>query len=111
MAIPTSVESISSVIQLAVAPVFLLTGIGSILNVLAARVARIIDRSRHVEAELGSEIYGTAEAHAAARTELKGLQARMAAANLSIACCTMAALFVCITIAILFVGELSPLKA
>lgn len=111
MAIPSSVESISGVIQLAVAPVFLLTGIGSILNVLTARVARIIDRSRFVEAELGGETYVTVEAHSNARGELKGLQARMAAANLAIACCTMAALFVCITIAILFIGELSPLKA
>lgn len=109
---PTSVESISSVIQLAVAPVFLLTGIGSILNVLTSRVARVVDRSRFVESELRlDDRFVTAEAQEEARRELKVLQARMAAANLAIACCTLSILFVCITIAILFIGELSPLKA
>src|SRR6267378_749815 len=43
---------ISHVIQLSVAPVFLLAGIGSILGVMANRLARVIDRSRTLEARL-----------------------------------------------------------
>ena len=43
------VSTIAHVIQLAIAPVFLLTGIGSLLSVMANRLARIIDRSRVVE--------------------------------------------------------------
>lgn len=43
------IGSIAHVIQLAIAPVFLLTGIGSLLAVMANRLARIIDRSRWLE--------------------------------------------------------------
>ena len=44
-----AISSIAQTIQLAIAPVFLLAGIGSILNVLAARLARVVDRSRVLE--------------------------------------------------------------
>jgi hypothetical protein len=39
-------SDISHVIQLAVAPVFLLAGIGAFINAFAARLGRIFDRSR-----------------------------------------------------------------
>ena len=45
-------EDISHVIQLAVAPVFLLAGIGAFANAFAGRLARIFDRSRLLEANL-----------------------------------------------------------
>lgn len=45
-----SVAAVAQVIQLAVAPVFLLTGVGATLGVLANRLARIIDRARAQEA-------------------------------------------------------------
>lgn len=41
-----AVSDISHVIQLAVAPVFLLAGIGSMLGVMANRLARVVDRAR-----------------------------------------------------------------
>ena len=37
---------ISAVIQMAVAPAFLLTGLGAILSVMANRLSRIVDRHR-----------------------------------------------------------------
>ena len=37
---------IASVIQMAVAPAFLLTGVGAILAVMTARLTRIVDRFR-----------------------------------------------------------------
>jgi Protein of unknown function (DUF2721) len=40
---------ISEAIKLATAPVFLLTGVGGILNVLGNRLARVIDRARRVQ--------------------------------------------------------------
>lgn len=43
------VTSLAQVIQLAVAPVFLLAGVGATLNVLASRIGRIIDRARAME--------------------------------------------------------------
>jgi len=49
MPIPVSdqtISDISHVIQLSVAPVFLLTSIGTILGVLSTRLARIVDRAR-----------------------------------------------------------------
>ncbi|MFZ4110078.1 MAG: DUF2721 domain-containing protein, partial [Polymorphobacter sp.] len=52
MPILLPVQSVAANIQLAVAPVFLLTGIGSILSVLAARIGRVVDRARKVEIEI-----------------------------------------------------------
>ena len=46
---PTSVTTVAQIIQLAVAPVFLLAGIGAFLNVCAGRLSRIVDRSRQIE--------------------------------------------------------------
>src|SRR6478609_2891429 len=43
-----AVNEIAHLISLAIAPVFLLAGIGSILNVLAARLARVVDRARRL---------------------------------------------------------------
>ena len=40
------IDQIAHVIQLSIAPVFLLTGVGTLLNVLSGRLARIIDRAR-----------------------------------------------------------------
>lgn len=106
MAFIAPIDSIAANIQLAVAPVFLLTGIGSILNVLAARIGRVVDRARRVEAELLSL---NPRAAAEARIELKVLDRRMTSVNWAIGLCTLSALFVCIVIAILFVGELLPI--
>jgi hypothetical protein len=44
-------SDISHVIQPAVAPVFLLAGIGAFINVFAMRLGRIFDRSRLLEGE------------------------------------------------------------
>ena len=46
---PESPGSIDQVIQLAVAPVFLLTGIGAFIGVFAGRLGRIVDRRRSLE--------------------------------------------------------------
>ncbi len=51
---PLPVSTIAHLIQLAIAPVFLLAGIGAILNVLAQRLARVVDRARTLEAEIES---------------------------------------------------------
>lgn len=46
------IPGIGQAIQLAVAPVFLLTGVGATLNVLVSRIGRIIDRARVMEDQL-----------------------------------------------------------
>jgi hypothetical protein len=50
----TGIASIAHVIQLAVAPVFLLSGIAALLNVLYNRLSRIVDRARQLQNEFPS---------------------------------------------------------
>lgn len=107
MTIAPQVGDIAQNIQLAVAPVFLLTGIGSILNVLAGRVSRIVDRARSLEKDFHSF---QADVRADARRELVILDTRMKTVNRAIILCTLAGLFVCIVVALLFVGELYPMR-
>lgn len=97
-----AIAAIASQIQLAVAPVFLLAGVGAILNVLANRLARVVDRARKVAAAEAS--LDPAEREQAA-VELRLLARRIKAANLAIICCTASALFVCVVIAVLFIAE------
>ncbi|MDP8994057.1 MAG: DUF2721 domain-containing protein, partial [Pseudomonadota bacterium] len=52
------VTAVANLIQLAIAPVFLLAGVGAILNVLAQRLARVVDRARALEAELSAYDHG-----------------------------------------------------
>ena len=96
-----SVSAIAHQIQLAIAPVFLLAGIGAILNVLAGRLARTVDRSRILSAEHSG--YDLEERRRAA-IELGLLDRRILAANRAIICCTASALFVCLVVAVLFVA-------
>ena len=42
-------QTISQIMQAAVSPVFLLTGVGALLNVLSGRLGRIIDRLRFLQ--------------------------------------------------------------
>jgi hypothetical protein len=51
---PEPTSDLSYIIQLSVAPVFLLAGIGAFINVLAGRLGRIFDRSRVLEAAFDS---------------------------------------------------------
>jgi hypothetical protein len=90
---------IAHAIQLAIAPVFLLTGIASLLGVMANRLARIIDRARHYE-----DVWETLDEDARrnAREELGNLEHRRHLAAWAINFCTSAALLVCIVIATLF---------
>ena len=99
-----AVSAIAHIIQLAIAPVFLLTGIGSILNVLTQRLSRVVDRARAVEQDFASL---DPKLHEGARTELRLLDRRMTLSILALSFCTAAALFVCVLIAFLFVGDLA----
>lgn len=93
---------ISHAIQLAIAPVFLLTGIASLLAVMANRLARVIDRARMLERDWPAL---DEQARAAARGELACLEHRRRLASWSINFCTAAALLVCLVIVVLFIGE------
>jgi len=47
----SGITAVAHVIQLSVAPVFLLSGIGAMLAVMTNRLARVIDRARALEAK------------------------------------------------------------
>lgn len=103
-----AVDTVARNIQLAVAPVFLLAGIGSILNVMMQRLARVVDRARKLEAEIPG--YPSVRRDQAL-AELAVLDTRMRAANRAILLCTLSALLVCVTVALLFIGDLFPIRA
>jgi Protein of unknown function (DUF2721) len=110
-----AVDNIAHNIQLAVAPMFLLAGIGSILNVMMARLGRVVDRSHKLETEISAypaEIPGYPSVRRdKALRELRMLDQRMMAANLAIMLCTSSALLVCVTVALLFIGDLFPIRS
>ncbi len=95
---------IARVIQLSVAPVFLLTALGTMLSVLSGRLARLVDRARALidrAARLQPSERGAIE------EELKILLRRRRLVNLAITSGTTAALLVCLLIASAFVGYLA----
>lgn len=91
-------------IELAVAPVFLIAGIGALLTVLTNRLGRVVDRSRALEIELSAE--GAMEAHPRWRSELWLLDRRISWINRAIVLSTAALLLVCLVIMTLFTGQL-----
>jgi hypothetical protein len=95
------VSAIAHVIQLAVAPVFLLTGVSAMLSVLTNRLGRIIDRARALE-----DMYRSADAERRSHLErdLRTLASRSRLINRAIGLCTTSALLVCTVIGALFVG-------
>jgi len=54
----SGITAVAHVIQLSVAPVFLLSGIGAMLAVMTNRLARVIDRARTLEAKVTADPAG-----------------------------------------------------
>jgi hypothetical protein len=95
------IETIAHVIQLAVAPVFLLTGIGGMLSVMTNRLGRIVDRARALEVVVLRDALDRQATH----LELLCLSRRARLISVSISLCTLTALLVSSVIAILFLGS------
>jgi len=100
--LPPNIPIIAHAIQLAIAPVFLLTGIAALIGVMANRLARIIDRARHFE-DVWERL--DEDRRRQAREELAHLEHRRHLASWAINFCTSAALLVCTVIAALFADE------
>jgi hypothetical protein len=103
------VLDIAHVIQAAVAPVFLLTGVSATLGVLTNRLARVIDRARLFEAEYAAA--ADAGVRSDFRDRLAALAQRSHVINLAITLCTVSAVLVCAVIATLFVAAMLDLDA
>jgi hypothetical protein len=102
-AMESNISDISHVIQLAVAPVFLLTAIATLITALNTRLGRIVDRQRVVQERLRSAILGEADA---ANWELRQLGRRGRHAYHAVFCSVLAALLVCLVVAGAFLGAL-----
>jgi hypothetical protein len=99
----SSVETLAGVIQLAVAPVFLLAAIAGMLSVMSTRLGRIIDRARIIERRIPQA--KREEQRTLLRDEVATLWQRIALINWAIRLCVTGALAVCLVIMSLFVGE------
>ena len=84
-------DVIAHVIQLSVAPVFLLTGVGAILGVLSNRLVRIVDRARTLEKQMGDS--GDA-AQPDLVLELRTLSRRARLINWAVSLCVVCALLI-----------------
>jgi len=102
MPLDPSTGIIAHAIQLAIAPVFLMTGIAGLLGVMATRLARVIDRARSFEQTWP---HLDVNARAEARLEIGNLERRRRVCSWAINFCTTAALLVCLVIVTLFLEE------
>jgi hypothetical protein len=99
----SSIVGVGEVIRLAVAPVFLLSGVGIMLTLFTSRLARAIDRARAMERDLtaSTEPERAQELHRSLAT----LARRGRLLSIAIALGTICALLVSIVIVVLFLGE------
>ena len=100
MTLPSSLDDISHVIQLAIAPVFLLTAVGTLLNVLTSRLGRAIDRRRVLQKLSPGE---DGDAFGVGQVELALITQRVRLIYRSIVLAVLCALFICLVIAVAFI--------
>lgn len=94
------IYDISHVIQLSVAPVFLLTAIATLINAMNSRLGRIVDRRRAIARGV------TDTSPEEAEHELHTLLRRSHLIYLGILFAVLSALLICLVIASAFVGAL-----
>ena len=97
---PESITDIAKAIQLALGPVFLLTGVAALLNVMTGRLSRIVDRGRYLTERTGINNLDNSDGVTA---ELKMLERRRHFTSVAITMCTVSALLVCLVIVTLFI--------
>ncbi len=98
-----SVSTVADVVRIAVAPVFLLSGICAFLNVCASRLSRIVDRSRQIEPQL---LGSRGREHDRWIDELEVLDRRMSLVSWAIFLSVASALLICVVVVLLFTASL-----
>jgi hypothetical protein len=98
-----SVNTVAEIVRLALAPVFLLSGIGAFVNVLASRLSRIVDRSRQVEPKL---LASRGAEHDRWINELKILDRRMSLISWATGLSVTSAVLTCLVVVLLFAANL-----
>ena len=96
-------DDISHVIQLSIAPVFLLTAIAGFVNALLGRLARAIDRRRTLD-ELLPAYVAESETHAHMEIELKLLARRIMLILWALGLAVLSALLICMLIGVAFIS-------
>ncbi len=96
------VNAVAAAIQLAIAPVFLLTGIGAFLSVLTTRLGRVVDRARLVERRITQ--VKSDDHRALLQAETAALWRRIKTINWAMRLSVSSALLICVVIMILFIG-------
>ena len=97
--LPEDITNVTRAIQLALAPVFLLTGIAGLLNVMTNRLARIVDRARAIQKNPDADAFPGEESFG---LRLHRLERRRHFTSIAITACTIAALLLCTVVATLF---------
>ena len=98
-----TVNTVAEIVRLALAPVFLLSGIGAFLNVLASRLSRIVDRSRDIEPLL---LASRGREHDRWINDLKVLDRRMSLISWATALSVTSAILTCLVVVLLFAANL-----
>jgi len=101
---PPTTTAVAQVVQLAVAPVFLLAGIGAFLNVCTGRLSRIVDRARKIEPGL---LAARGTEHDRLLGEIRTLDKRMALVSRAIFLSVLAAVLICAVVVLLFAAGLT----
>ena len=99
-----SVTTVAEIVRLAVAPVFLLSGIGAFLNVCVNRLSRIVDRSRAVEPML---LDSRGQEHDRWLAEMQVIDRRMNLVSWAISLSVLSAVLTCLVVALLFGATLT----
>ena len=98
-----SVNTVAEIVRLALAPVFLLSGVGAFLNVLAARLSRIVDRSRQIEPLL---LASRGDEHDRWINDLRILDRRMSLVSWATGLSVTSAILTCLVVILLFAANL-----
>lgn len=102
-----AVSTVADVVRIAVAPVFLLSGIASFVNVCTTRLSRIVDRSREIEPML---LASRGAEHDRWIGDLKILDRRMSLVSWATALSVVSALLICLVVVLLFAASLSRFR-
>ena len=94
---------IAQTIQLALAPVFVLVAIGNIMNLLSARLGRVVDRSRHLQARHGET---SGAEHDMIVREMRVVDRRIELVGAALRLLVASGLAIGFTVALLFIEEI-----
>ena len=104
----TNLTDVTHLIQLAIAPVFLLNAVASIIGVLINRLSRAVDRTRVLDDRVSRAEPGDVKRD---KMELQVLRRRLWLIYLALTCEVLCALFVGLLIAAGFVGAMFGVNA